>query len=136
MVDAIHERGISAIRWCRHNDVRRTGIEVSRRLVTIGEKARRFDDEVNAEARPREFLRVPDLQHLDGLAIDRDAVIGGRDRIREDSEHRVVLQEVRHRLQRPEVVDRNDLDRRLCRLNGPKEVPTDTPKAIDSNTNW
>jgi len=92
-------------------------------------------DEVDAERLPRQLLRVTDLQDLQHLAVDADSIVGGRDRIRQNAEHRVVLQQVCHRLQRTEVVDRDDLDVGPTRLHGTEKVPPDAPEAVDSHTN-
>ena len=53
----------------------------------------------------------------------------------ERAQHRVVLQEVRHRGGVAEVVDRDDLHVRAERLLRPEEVPPDAPETVDANAN-
>ena len=135
VIDPVDEGGVGAVRRRRDDHERRPRIEVHRGLVAVGEDARRLDDEVDSERLPRKFLRVADLEHLQNLAVDADSVVGCRDRVRQDTENRVVLQQVRHRLQRTEVVDRDDLDVGAARLNRAEEVAPDTSEAVDTHTN-
>src|ERR1043165_1476936 len=53
------------------------GAEVGGGLLPVGEAAGRLEHEVYPEILPRELGGIPFGEHLDGLAIDVDAV-GGR----------------------------------------------------------
>ena len=55
--------------------------------------------------------------------------------VRQHPEHRVVLQEVRHRLERPEVVDGDEVDVGATLLGGPEEVAADAAEAVDADAN-
>ena len=106
-------------------------VEVERGLVAAGEDAGRLDDDVDAEVAPRQLLGVAHGQHLERVAVDLDAVVGGLDVVVEPAEHRVVLEQVGHRLDRTEVVDRHEVDVGPGLLGRPEEVAPDAAEAVD-----
>ena len=72
----------------------RAGRQVLRGVFTLGEKARRFEDDVHPEVLPGELGGILERQHLELLAVDADP-LGGRLDVRlEIAEHRVVLEEM------------------------------------------
>ena len=75
VVDAHHERAVGAVGRGRDDDERGAGVEVGGGLVPGGEEAGRLDDEVDAEVGPRQLGRVADLQHLQLVVADLDAVL-------------------------------------------------------------
>jgi hypothetical protein len=135
VVDAVHERRVGAVARGRHDDERGATLEVVGGGVALGEDAGRLDDDVDAEVAPRELLRIAHLQHLELVTVDRDAARGGLDGLAERAHHRVVLQQVRHRLERAEVVHRHDVDVDPALLGSAEEVAADATEAVDTNTN-
>ena len=133
VVHAVHERGVGAIGRGRHDHERCSGLQVQRRLVAVGEEPGRLDDHVDAEIAPRQLRRVTVLQHLQQVAVDGDAALGLLDLLGQDAEDRVVLQQVRHLVERAEVVDRHEVDVGAARPCGPEEVAADATEAVDAD---
>ena len=73
-------------------------VEVLGGAVAVGEEAGRLEHDVDAEVLPRQLRRVLQREHLELVAVDRDAVALGRDVGLEVAENRVVLEQVRERL--------------------------------------
>ena len=63
----------------------------------FGEEAGRFEHDVDAEVLPGQLRRVAHRQHLELVAVDRDAVALGLDLRVQVAEHRVVLEQMRQR---------------------------------------
>ena len=55
-------------------------------MLAVGEEAGGLDDDVDAEVAPRQRLRVALGEHLELVAVDRDAVVGDRDVVVEPAE--------------------------------------------------
>src|SRR4030095_10611795 len=87
--------------------------------------------DVDAEVAPREVLGVALRQHFELLAGRGDRAVAGRDAALEPAEHRVVLEQVRHRLRIAEIVDRDDVDVGPLLQLGAKEVPPNAPEPVD-----
>jgi hypothetical protein len=81
-----------------------------RSLLTIGEKSSRLDHDVDTEILPGQGLRVTYLQDLECLSVDQDGLVTRLDVVRQDAEHRVVLEKMSHRLDGPQVVHGDNLD--------------------------
>ncbi len=135
VVDADHERGIDAFGRGRDDNAGRTTVDVGGSGVTLGEETGRLDDDVDAEVAPGEIGGVALRQHLQDVAVHRDATVDGLDRAREGAADRVALEQVGHRLQRAEVVDRDEVDVDTSQLRRPEEVAADPPEAVDTHTN-
>ena len=80
MVHAVHECGIGTVGWGAHDDQRCAAFEVQGSLWAIGEEASGFDDDIYAKVAPWQLVWVAHLQHLEGLAVDADAVFHRFDR--------------------------------------------------------
>src|SRR5918996_1579595 len=93
-----------------------------------------LDPEVDPEVAPRQLLRVAHREHLEGVAPDLDAVVGHLDVVVEPPEHRVVLEQVGHRVDRAEVVDRHEVDVGADLGGRPEEVAADAAEAVDPHT--
>ncbi len=65
------------------------------------------------------------------MAADADDAVAGLDRQVERAEHRVVLQQVRHRLRVADVVRGHDLEVAAALELGAEEVPADPAEAVD-----
>ena len=87
--------------------------------------------DVDAELAPRELRGIPLGEELDLVAADADEAVAGLDRDVEVAEHRVVLQQVRHRLRVAEVVRRDDLEVAAALELRAQEVPADPAEAVD-----
>ncbi len=74
-------------------------------------------------------------EHLEHVATDGDAALDCLDLFGEDAEHRVVLEQVCHGLERTEVVDGNEIDVGSRELGGSEEVPSDSAEAVDPDAN-
>ena len=53
------------------------------------------------------------LKNLQQLAIDHDAIVSGLNVVRQNTQDRVVLEQVSHRLERTEIIHCHNLDWRL-----------------------
>ena len=99
----------------------------------FGEEARRLEHDVDAEVAPGQRCRVALGQHLQLVAAGADHAVADLDLAGERAEHRVVLEQVRHRLRVAEVVDRDDLEVRAPLAAGTEEVAPDAPEPVDAN---
>src|SRR6185437_5129683 len=100
------------------------------------EAAGGLDHDVDAEVAPGEVGRVALGQDLDRLVADDDRVAVDRDRLREPPRHRVVLQQVGHRLQVAQVVRGDDLEAAVAALlQGLEEAPADPPETVNAYSN-
>src|SRR5262249_50064973 len=102
-----------------------------------GEPPGGLDHDLHAEVAPREQFRFPFGEYLYRLIADGDGIAGDRHRLRQGAEHRVVLEQMRHRLDVAEVVRGHDLDTAVTPggVQGPPETPADPPEPVDTNSN-
>ena len=101
------------------------------RVGAAGEEAGRLDHDVDAEVAPRKVRRVALGEALHFLAADVQRAAGDFDRLGEPPEHGVVPEQVRHRLQVAEVVERDDLEVAAPLVRRPEEVAADPAESID-----
>ena len=89
----------------------------------------------NTTSTPRSFhgswAGIADRQHLELVAVDRDAVGLGLDLRVQVAEHRVVLQQMRKRVRAREVVDGDKVDV-LVAERGAHDVAADAAEAVDT----
>src|SRR5262249_6737230 len=88
--------------------------------------------DLDAEFRPREVGRVALGDELDLVPVDGDRVVTRLDRYVEIAEHRVVLEQMRHRLRVADVVRGHDLEVAALLELGAQEVPADAAEAVDA----
>jgi hypothetical protein len=88
----------------------------------------------HGEVAPRQRLGVALRQHPQRVVPDADPRLGRPHGLRQLAEHRVVLEQVSHLLERTEVVDGDEVDVRLAFLGGAEEVPADPAETVDANT--
>ena len=100
-------------------------------LGAVGEEAGGLDDDVDSEVAPRKVARLAVGQDLDGLAVGDDAVFGRDDLVERAAVDRVVLQQMGHRGNVTEVVDRNHFDVRVVRHRAIREA-TDATKTVNT----
>ena len=132
VVHPVDERGVGSLAGRRDDHQLGAGVEVSGRLVPIGEEAGGLDDHVHPEITPRELLRIADGQHLQDVAVHGDAFIGGGDVVGQHAQHRVVLEQVRHGGHGTEVVHGHEVDVRSGLLGRPEEVAPDPTEPVDA----
>ena len=133
VVDAEHERDVRLLGRRRDQHLLRARVEVLLRAVALGEVARRLDHDVDAEVAPRQGRRVALGEHLELRAAGLDHAVAELDTLRKRPEHRVVLEQVRHRLRVGEVVHRHDLEVAVPLEVRPEEVAPDAPEPVDSH---
>ena len=133
VVDAEHDGEVRIGRGRGDDDLLRARVEVLLRALAVGEEAGRLEHDVDAEVAPRQRGRVALGEHLHLLAAGADDAVAELDLARERPEHRVVPQEVGHRLRVAEVVDRDDLDVRAELLLRAEEVAADPAEAVDAD---
>ena len=136
VVDAVDDGRVGALRRRRDQHLRRAGVEVDGRLVAVAEDAGALEHDVDAEVLPRQLGRIALRQHLDLVAVDGDALVVGADLAGERAVHRVVLEQMRVRLDVAEVVDRDELDVVAAFLHrrAQNQAP-DAPETVDANPN-
>ena len=135
VVDAVDERGVGPVARSGDDDQRGTGGKVVRGGVAAGEEARALDDHINAKIAPWKVLRVAFAEHAQLVTINADAGLGGLDRVGQRAQNGVVLQQVRHLVERPEVVDCHEIDVGPALLGSPEEVAPNAPETINADAN-
>ena len=135
VVDAEHDRVVGIGGGSGDDHLARTRVEVLLRSLTGREEPGRLEDDIDAELTPRQCCRIALREHLHLLAAGVDNAVPERHLSRERAEHRVVLEEMRHRRGVAEVVDRDDLDVGPELLLGPEEIPPDASETVDADAN-
>ena len=110
VVHAEHDRDVGIGRGSRDDHLGGAGVDVLLRAVALREEAGRLEHDVDAEVAPGQLGRVAHGQRLQLVAVDVQSAVADRDVAVERPEHRIVLEQVRHRLQIAEVVERDDLE--------------------------
>ena len=100
--------------------------------VAVGEEAGRLEHDVDAEVLPRQLRRIAQRQHLELVAVDRDAVVLGLDVRVQVAEHRVVLQQVRERVRARQIVDRDEVDVLVAERRA-HDVAADAAEPVDAD---
>jgi hypothetical protein len=109
-VDAEDDGDVLALGRGADEDLLGAGGDMGAGLLGLGEAARGFDDDVDAEILPGQLGRVCDLQDSDGLAVDNDRVIGMGYGAVEVAIRRVVGEEERIHRDVDDVVDGDDFE--------------------------
>ena len=105
-------------------------------IVALGEDARAFQRDLDAQIPPGKLGRVADLDDLDLVAVDDHHALAGFDGAGETAVDAVVLQQVRVGVVVGQIVDRDDLDIVAARfVDSPQHQPADTTESIDGNLN-
>jgi hypothetical protein len=110
VVDAEHEGHVRVGGGSRDDHLLRACVEMLLRRRPVGEEPGRLDHDVDAEVGPRKRRRVALGQPLHFVARDRQRATGHFHVFAEAPEHRIVTQQMRHRLDVAEVVERHDLE--------------------------
>src|SRR4051794_19928373 len=108
-------------------------LEVLGRLVAVREQPRRLDDDLGTELLPREAGRITFGQHLELVAVDRDAVGRRADFALVGTQHGVVLEQVREGRGVGDVVDRHEVEVCSALLRCSEEVAADPAESVDAD---
>ncbi len=130
VVDAEHEGHVGVGGGGRDDHLLRACVEMLLRRRPVGEEAGRLDDDVDAEIGPRKRCRVALGQALHFVARDLQRATGHLHVFAEAPEHRIVAQQMRHRLDVAEVVERHDLEISTSLECRPEEVAADPAESI------
>src|SRR5262249_13194277 len=136
VVDAHADREVGVAGRRRDDDALGTALEVGGGLVARSEEAGGLDDDVDAVVAPWDLGRLALFELLDVAPVDREAVGGVLDLVRDCAADGVVLEQERHRLGVAEgVVDRDQFDIRLLAAgeDRPSEGPADAAEAVDAD---
>jgi len=87
------------------------------------------------EVLPRQLRRVADLEHLDGLTVDHDRVVGVGDGAVEVAVRGVVREEERVGRDVHDVVDGDDLEPGRALDDSLQRLPADTTETVDADAN-
>src|SRR5690606_4504938 len=111
----------------------RTRLEMRRRLLLRREEARALEDDVDAEALPRQLRRVALLTDANPVAGDDEILAIDRDFERERPVRRVIAGQMRVRARVAEIVDRDDRDlvRSLALVERAQDVAPDAAVTVD-----
>src|SRR5436309_14545755 len=101
-------------------------------VVPVRETAGGLEHVVHAEAAPREVLRVPEGQDLDGPAVDDQVVVLGLDRDIQHAVDRIVLEQVGEGLGVGQVVDRDEFQGRIAQRRAQYVAP-DASEPVDAD---
>ena len=100
-------------------------------MFALRKKSGRLHHNVRANARPVNRRRILLLEYFERLAVHRNRVFRVRNRVRQISQNRVVLQKMRQRLRVRHVVHGDKFDI-LVVQRGPDDIAADAAKAVDS----
>ncbi len=134
VVDAQTEGEVGVTRWGGDDHPLGATLEVPRRRLAPGEHAGRLDDHVDAVVSPRDLGRVPDVELLDLLAVDREPAVADLHLVAQRAPDGVVLEQEGHRLAVTErVVDGDELDPGALSpvQQGAVEGAADPPVSVD-----
>ena len=131
VVDAEHDGEVGVGRGRGDDDLARAGLEVLLGALALREEAGRLDDDVDAEVAPWQIRRIALGEKLDLVTADGDRAVAELDGDAEVPEHRVVLEEMGHRLRVAEVVRRDDLEVAAAVEVRAREVAADAAEAVD-----
>ncbi len=105
-------------------------------VLLDGEQAGGFHDDVHAQIAPGDLARIGFLEGLDFLAVNHQRAIHNLNRAVEAAIVAVVLQQVRHRLQVADVVERDDFQGlRMVIANGLENLAANAAETVNTDTN-
>ena len=132
VVHAEDDGDVGPLRRRGDDDLLRPRRHVLGGVVAIGEQPGRLEDDVDAEVLPRQLRRIAQRQHLELVAVDRNAVAFGFDARFQVAEHRIVFEQVGERLRARQIVDRDEVDV-LVAERRPHDVAPDSTESIDAD---
>src|SRR5699024_1011165 len=112
-----------------------TGLDVLARSLGLCEQTGRLDHHVHSEVTPRQIRRVALRERLDGFAVHHQPLVTGADLTGELAQYAVVLQQVGHRVEIAEIVERDHLEIVAAVHRGAEEVAPDPAETIHTYAN-
>src|SRR6516164_8761349 len=135
LVYAQHKRRVWILRWRRNHHFFHWPAQMLLRFRPLRKQSGRLYYDIRTHPRPVDFRGILDLKYLEASTLDADRVVGVRNPLRQVSEDRVVLQQVRQRLRVRDVVYRDELQ--VLVVDGcAQDIASDTAEAVDSNLDW
>jgi hypothetical protein len=101
--------------------------------IGLGEEAGRLDHDVDTQIAPRQVAGLAIGQHLELLAVHADDSVAGVYVIRQLAHHRVVLEQVGESLGVGQVVDGDNLDVLVERVDRSPEVAANSAESVHSD---
>ena len=134
VIHAIDEHRGRVLGRSGHDDLLRTGRDVSASLLVRKEEARGLDNDLSTDVAPSESGRILLSRETDLLAIDDEAVAVDRDVMLEDTVNGVILQHVREVIGFEKIVDTDHFDvvREVFNRRAENHA-ADTAKAVNAN---
>src|SRR5437763_1371349 len=134
MVDAHDDRQIGAVGRGRDDNLLGAGFEVLCRRVALCKNTGAFERHVDAELAPRQFRRVALGGDADLATADVHPIVAARHLTREAAVHAVEPQQMRIGLDRPEIVDADDLNLAvLVLVSRAQDKAADAAESVDCN---
>ena len=132
VVDAHHDGHVGAVGGGRDDDPLGAGFEMLCRGFAPGEDAGAFERDIDPQFLPRQFRRVALGGDPDLAAAGVHPVLAGGDLAGKAAVHAVIAQQVRVGLDRPQIVDADDLDLPARVLQGrAHHQPPDPAESVD-----
>ena len=132
VVHAHDDRDVLVLRGRRDDHRRRTGLQVPRRALGVGELARRLQHQVDAVFEPRDRRGARLAVHPDRLAVDHDRAVLCLDGPRVRAVGGIVLEQPGVGRRIDDVVDRDDLGRAAgAPQQRSQREPSDPAKSVD-----
>jgi hypothetical protein len=110
VIDPHHDGQVGAIGRRRHENPFRPGLDILRRLGSLGELPGAFERHIDAEAAPGKLHRIAFGADRDLAAADIDPIVPAGDLTGEMPVNAVVSEEMRIGCDGAEIVDPDDLD--------------------------
>jgi hypothetical protein len=133
VVDAEHDRHVGIGRRSGDDHLRGARFEMPRGALAVGEEPCRLDHDVDAQIAPGQVLGIAFGEEEEIVTSDGDLAVPDLDVLGQAAQHRVVLEQVSHRLGVPEVVRSDDFEVPAPLQVSPKEVAPNTPEPVDPN---
>src|SRR5215470_2577751 len=134
LVHTQHDGKVFTLGGSGDDDLFHRALQMLLRVLRLREKAGRFHHHLDAQRGPVQLRRIFHLENADAFVVDPDTVLTITHLGVQNAEDRVIFQQVSQRPGVGDVVDRHDFNFRVVQ-GRTKEVPTDTPEAVDSNLN-
>ena len=132
VVHAHDDGDVFALGRARDDDLLGTSVDMPGSKFARLEDAGGFNNDVDAELAPGQVLGIALAEHLGGMAIGHKAVFGNLDRVKCAAVDGIVFQQMGHRGNVAQVVNRNNIELGIVRHRAIDET-TDTAKAVDAN---
>src|SRR5215469_6397767 len=135
LVDTHDDGHIGAVRGGGYDHSLCSGLEMLCGSLAPGEDTGAFERDIDPELAPGQLRRITFGRYSDLASADIHPTVAGRDLARKMAVHAVISEEVCIGLDRPQIVDPDDLDFSVLVLVGcPQDQPADAPKSVDANS--